>query len=252
MELLKVLELTKYFGGLCATSHLSFHVAEQEILGIIGPNGSGKTTLFNLITGVHKPNEGVILFSGQNITGCKPHMIAQKGIGRTFQVTNIFPDQSSLDNIIMGRHCRTRAGVWGALFRNTRTMAEEKEGREKAFAMLSFLSLSDVWDRPAELLSSAQQRRLMIGISLAIRPRLLLLDEPTAGMSSQETAVTVDIISRIRESGVAVLLIEHNMKVAMDICDRFLAIEAGSKLAEGHPESIAANERVIEAYLGKD
>jgi len=252
MELLKIVELTKCFGGVRATAQLSFHVADQEILGIIGPNGSGKTTLFNLITGIHKPDEGLILFSGENITGRKPYDVAQRGIARTFQVTNIFSGQSSLDNIIMGRHCRTRAGVWGALSRNKRTRAEEKENREKAYEMLSFLSLSDVWDRPAELLSSAEQRRLMIGISLATSPRLLLLDEPTAGMSAEETAMAVAIIARIKENGTAVLLIEHNMKVAMNICDRFIAIEGGSKLAEGSPESIAANQRVIEAYLGKD
>ena len=252
MELLKIVELTKFFGGLRATGNLSFNVADKEILGIIGPNGSGKTTLFNLITGVHKPDEGLIIFSGENITGRKPYTIAQKGIARTFQVTNIFSDQTSLNNIIMGRHCRTRTGVWGALTRNKRSRAEEKQNREEAIEMLSFLSLSNAWDLPAELLSSAEQRRLMIGISLSLRPKLLLLDEPTAGMSAEETDMTVDIISRIREKGTAVLLIEHNMKVAMNICDRFIAIEAGSKLAEGSPESIASNERVIEAYLGKD
>lgn len=252
MELLKVIELTKYFGGLCATSHLCFDLSKSEILGIIGPNGSGKTTLFNLITGVHKPDEGRIFFDGYNITGHRPHAVAQRGIARTFQVTNLFASQTSLDNVIMGFHCRTNAGVWGALTRNARTRGEEQTCREKAADILSFLSLTEVMDRQAALLSSAEQRRLMIGIAMATQPRLLLLDEPTAGMSSEETAQTVEIISNIRARGTAILLIEHNMQVAMNICDRFIAIEAGAMLAQGSPESIASNPRVIEAYLGKE
>jgi branched-chain amino acid transport system ATP-binding protein len=252
MEILKVLDLTKYFGGLCATSRLSFHLSENEILGIIGPNGSGKTTLFNLITGVHKPDEGRIFFFKKNITGHKPHDVAERGIARTFQVTRLFATQSSLENIVMGLHCRTHSGVWGALTRNGHARREEKDNLAKAADILSFLSLSEARDRPAGMLSSAEQRRLMIGIALATQPRLLLLDEPTAGMSGEETAQTVDIIAKIRKRGIAILLIEHNMQVAMNICDRFIAIEAGAMLAQGSPESIASDPRVIEAYLGKE
>jgi branched-chain amino acid transport system ATP-binding protein len=252
MNILEISGLTKHFGGLCATANLDLEVADKEILGIIGPNGSGKTTLFNLITGVCQPDDGRVRFLGKDITARKPHYIVSSGIARTFQVTRIFFGQNCLDNIIMGMHCRTKSGVWGALSRSAGTKAEEARCREEAFGILSFLSLTDLWDKPCELLSSAEQRRLMIGVALSTRPRLLLLDEPTAGMSAAETDMTVEIISEIRKSDVAVLLIEHNMKVAMNICDRFVAIEAGAKLAEGSPERIASNPRVIEAYLGKE
>jgi len=250
--LLEVKDVTKFFGGLCAISQLNFEIREKEILGVIGPNGSGKTTLFNLITGVHKSDGGQILFRGERITGRRPHEIVRRGIARTFQVTKLFGRQTGLNNVIMGLHCRTHAGVWGGLFRSRRTRAEEKASRESALELLEFMHLSDVRDTPAELLSSAQQRRMMMAIALATRPTLLLLDEPTSGMSAEETAEVVDLVGKIRTGGVSVLLIEHNMKVAMGVCDRIVAIESGEKITEGPPEEVAANEKVIEAYLGKD
>jgi len=252
MLMLEVKQVTKFFGGLCAISRLSFHIEEHEILGVIGPNGSGKTTLFNLITGLHKPDGGQVVFSGEDITGHKTYDIVARGIARTFQTTKLFGRQTALGNLIMGLHCRTKAGVWGALARGPRARAEEKQSRTRASELLELLSLSPVRDRAAELLSSAEQRRLMIGIALATRPRLLLLDEPTAGMSAEETAEVVELVGKIRDSGITVLLIEHNMKVAMNICDRIVAIESGEKIAEGSPEKVVGDEKVIEAYLGRD
>jgi branched-chain amino acid transport system ATP-binding protein len=250
--ILDIRNLTKHFGGLHAVSRLSFHVEQHEILGIIGPNGSGKTTLFNLITGYYRPDEGQIFFEEKDVTGHKPHDIVSKGIARTSQVTRIFSGQSALENVIIGMHCRTKTGIWGALTRGRRTRAEEEESREKAIQLLKYLFLEHVEDRQSDLLSSAEQRRLMIGIALASQPRLLLLDEPTAGMSFEETEQVVDIINDIRKKGTTIILIEHNMKVSMGICDRLLAIERGCRLAEGLPEMICSDPRVIEAYLGED
>ena len=250
--ILDVKNLTKYFGGLCAVSRLDFNILEGEVLGIIGPNGSGKTTLFNLITGVFKPNDGKVLFNGADITGHKPYDIVKRGIARTFQITRLFGRQSALGNVMMGLHCRTKAGVWGALARGPHTRDEEQKSLAKASGILEFLNLSHVQDKPAELLSSAEQRRLMIGIALATEPGLLMLDEPTSGMSAEETDDVVQLVGSIRDNGIAVLLIEHNMNVAMNICDRIVAIESGSKIVEGSPEEVAMNEKVIEAYLGKD
>jgi branched-chain amino acid transport system ATP-binding protein len=250
--IIEIGNLTKKFGGIHAVSRISFHVNEREILGIIGPNGSGKTTLFNLITGNFIPDEGVICYEGKDITGHKPYEIASCGIARTSQVTRLFAEQSALQNVLIGMHCRTKSGIWGALTKGKKTRIEEESSREKAFELLKFLFLDHLHDRRSDLLSSAEQRRLMIAIALACQPRLLLLDEPTAGMSFEETEQVVHVMNEIRNSGITIILIEHNMKVTMGICDRLIAIERGNKLAEGIPEIICSNPRVIEAYLGED
>jgi branched-chain amino acid transport system ATP-binding protein len=250
--ILEINSLTKNFGGVRAVNDLSFQVVEKEILGIIGPNGSGKTTLFNLITGNYMPDQGQILFERSNITGYKPYHVTSMGIARTSQVTRIFAGQSAIQNVIIGMHSRTRTGIWGALIRSRNARTEELQSKEKAQKLLSFLSLEHVQDKTSELLSSAEQRRLMVAIALASEPKLLLLDEPTAGMSFEETEQVIDVIKKIREHGVSIILIEHNMKVSMEICDRIIAIERGNKLSEGLPEAICSDPNVIKAYLGED
>jgi len=231
---------------------LDFHVEKGEILGVIGPNGSGKTTLFNLMTGVHKPTRGKILFEGQDIGGKSPYRIAETGIARTFQLTKLFGRVPVSTNVLMGLHCRTGTGVWGALTRGGRAQREEEGSRQKVLGILEFTGLSSVQGRAAELLSSEEQRRLMIAIALATEPKLLLLDEPTAGMSAEETDVVMKLMDQMHKKGITLLLIEHNMKMAMNICNRIVALENGTKIAEGPPAQISSNERVIEAYLGRD
>jgi len=250
--LLQVNSLTKVFGGLSAVQDLDFDLHEGELLALVGPNGSGKTTVFNMLTGVHKPTRGKIIFRGRDIAGYKPHQVAARGIGRTFQITKLFNQVSTLQNVLMGFHCVTKAGVWGAISRHGRARQEEAACREKAMALLELMGLVNSRDRIAENLSSAEHRRLMIAVALATDPKLLLLDEPIAGMSRSEIDELLGMISKIREKGITVLLIEHNMRVVMDVSDRIVVLSYGVKIAEGNPEEIAKDEAVIEAYLGRD
>ena len=250
--LLKVNKLTKIFGGLTAVQALDFNINEGELLALVGPNGSGKTTVFNMLTGVHKPTRGKIVLMGQDIVGNKPHEIAACGIGRTFQITKLFNQVSTLQNVLMGFHCVTKTGLWGAISRHSRARQEEDECREKALELLALMGLKDARDRIAENLSSAEHRRLMITVALATNPKLLLLDEPIAGMGQSEIDELMSMITKIRENGVTILLIEHNMRVVMDISDRIIVLNSGVKIAEGKPEEIANNEAVVEAYLGRD
>ena len=250
--LLQVEGLIKVFGGLTAINNLDFHIENREILGLIGPNGSGKTTVFNLITGVHKPTQGKVFFDGKDMTGLKPHRVTAAGVARTFQLAKLFCESSVLEHVIVGQHCRTRAGVWSALTQNSSSQREEEESQRKAIELLKFTNLFSVKDEYAGNLSCAQQRRLMIATAMASDPKLILLDEPTSGMSAEEVAEVVEIIRNIRDGGVTVFLIEHNMRVAMNICDRIAVLNYGKKIAEGTPEEVAHNKSVIDAYLGDE
>lgn len=250
--LLQTEGLTKIFGGLVALSELSFHIARGEILGLIGPNGAGKTTLFSVITGTHKPTKGKVIFQGSDITSLKSHQIASAGLVKTFQLTRLFNQVTVMDHVATGQHCKKKSLVWGALTRNRPTLKEDEESREKAIEILRLTNLIQVADKYAKDITNSQQRCLMIATALAAEPKLLLLDEPTAGMSSEETDEVVELIKIIRNKGISVFLIEHNMKVAMTISDRILAISYGQKITEGLPREVANCKEVIEAYLGEE
>lgn len=252
MTLLEVEEVTKNFGGLTAVNEFGFRLEEGEILGLVGPNGAGKTTVFNLISGVDKPDGGRILFKGEDITGLKSHGIAAKGIGRTFQISTLFRKCTVLENVIMAHHCGTMVGLWGALFRTRAFKKEEGDIRKNALDLLESLGLSDFREMVADNLPHGYQSRLGIAIAIAIKPHLLLLDEPFAGMEAEETQAMMSLARRIRDKGTSVLLIEHDMKAVMGLCERIVVLNYGKKLAEGTPEEIQGNKEVIEAYLGAE
>jgi branched-chain amino acid transport system ATP-binding protein len=245
--------ITKQFGGLTAVNNVDFTIPRGGIVSLIGPNGAGKTTFFNMITGLYTPTAGEFVFNGQKLTGLKPHQVTALGIGRTFQNIRLFANMTALENVLVGQHARLRAGLFGILARTSQVKAEEAAAREKGLELLDYVGLgrrraNDL----AKNLPYGDQRRLEIARALATAPLLLLLDEPTAGMNPQETAELTRLIRRIRdELGVTVLLIEHDMKVVMDISERITVLDHGAKIAEGSPEDVRTNEQVIEAYLGK-
>jgi branched-chain amino acid transport system ATP-binding protein len=255
----RVLELDRVslsFGGLRALSALELHVGEREIVSVIGPNGAGKTTVFNVITGVYRPDAGEVRFAGESIAGRQPHQIARLGIARTFQSLRLFQNMSVLENVMAATYGGTRAMPWESVLRLPRARREEREARELAAEALSFFGQRLAgyrWDQPAYSLSYANRRRLEIARALATRPRLLLLDEPAAGMNPAETHEVTELISRLRaERQVAILVIEHDMHVVAGCSDRVIALDHGVKLTEGGFDEVAGHPAVIEAYLGRD
>jgi branched-chain amino acid transport system ATP-binding protein len=249
--LLETNGLRKEFGGLVAVDDVDFTVPEGAIVSLIGPNGAGKTTFFNMLTGVYKPTSGGVTFAGENLTGRPPHTFTQRGIGRTFQNIRLFQNMTALENVLVGMHVRLKGNLFEAIVRTPRVRKEEAEARVRARELLEYSGLARKDGVIGRNLSYGDQRRLEVARALATQPKLLLLDEPTAGMNPQETGDFTSFVARLRnEQNLAVLLIEHDMRVVMGVSDRVTVLDYGEKIAEGTPQEIQKNDRVIEAYLG--